>query len=76
MAASPNQPPKLTPRTFSFHKSNLRDDWRLMGEATVEEARSAAAVMAELNNIMVDVVQSIGVVSVLREKRLLPFDEC
>jgi len=76
MAGLPNQPPKLTPRTFSFHKSNLRDDWRLMGEATVEEARSAAAVMAVLNNIIEDVVQSNGVVWVLREKRQWPFDEC
>jgi len=65
MAGLPNQPPKLTPRTFSFQRSNLRDDWRLTGEATVEEARSVAAVMAVLNNIMEDVVQNIGVVWVL-----------
>jgi len=65
MAALPNQPPKLTPRTFSFHKSNLRDDWRLIGEATVDEAKSAAAVMAVLNNIMEDVTECIGIVWVL-----------
>jgi len=47
-----------------------------MGEATVEEARSAAAVMAVLNNIMEDVIECIGIVWVLREKRLLPFAGC
>jgi len=62
MVVLPNQPPKLTPRTFSFQRSNLSDEARLMGEAIAEEARSAAVATAVLNNIMEDVVQSIGVV--------------
>jgi len=37
----------------------------LTGEATVEEAKSAAVAKAVLNNIIEDVVQSIGVVWVL-----------
>ena len=53
----------------------MRDCWRLTGEATAEEARSAAEVIAVLNNIIEVVVQSIGVISVWREKRLWAFDE-
>jgi len=54
----------------------LSDGARFTGEATVEVARSAAAVMAVPNNIMEDVIECIGSLWVLMVKSLLPFDEC